>query len=269
MRALFCSLAFPFLACATAQKMPASEAFQAAERVSTPPIGSPAWAHQFRRAFDCEATARLSKPDSEVAWHALKACVQRGDFTHLEESVMHWAPELRNRTEAPQLLAQVIAARGGFAVEDVRFLMSKQLPVYSLETALMQPQAFRGQWVLFVAQVERLEHHHKLMLAELRKTSTLTSVFTPGAPDSQRRPQSRWEQRRIDVDQGSAEHHTTRGTLEVRVDDGFVPTGNVVATSLKKPDFSLTPFMPVVFLARFEGVTETPVVNLVAHYAVQ
>jgi hypothetical protein len=275
--------------------MPAEEAFRpaaSAQSVEGPRVGSSAWARQFRRAFDCELAARAERPGTEVAWRALQACVRRGDFTHLPELIGFWSEDLHARTDAPELLARVIAARGGSATEDLRLLRKNGIPVFDLQSAMLQPDAFRGQLVLFVAQVETAEAGD-VVLVEQRRTAQISNVVSPAG--------SSIEQQSTGVRAGfqttgflgsgqvnaGVQKQTQQGRLEQRVDYGFTETGTMVLARLHQPDLSLTVAEPAVFLARFEGTRppsetefvvtddeagksrQTPVVSLVAHHLVR
>lgn len=242
--------------------MPAEEAFAPGPRAAPleegPRVGSNAWARQFRRSFDCGLAARAERPGTERAWHALQACVRRGDFTHLAELVADFHEDLAVRPDAPALLARVIASRGGAVREDVRLLRENGIGVFDLKSAMLQPEVYRGKLVLFLAQLEASEDG-ALVLIEQRRTTEVTSISAPNESVIEQRVTSgraKLETNGLvgsgDV-RGSLATDARRGRLEQRFDFGFTETGTLVLAHVAQPDLTLTAETPAVFLAQFEG----------------
>lgn len=107
----------------------------------------------------CEAAARALLPSSpDGAWTALKACVERQRFLALPQLLDGtWDRELRTRTDASPLLAHLIANRGGDLIGDLRALRKARLPIFGLETAMKQPEIYKGRLILVRARVDEVK----------------------------------------------------------------------------------------------------------------
>ncbi|MDC0706886.1 hypothetical protein POL68_00205 [Stigmatella sp. ncwal1] len=122
---------------------------------SPQPFDAKAFAAQFPNPAVCERQARRYLPVSrESAWSALKACVEGTPFTQLQALIDRtWTPELRTRPEGAALLAKVVAQRGGSVEGDLRLLHERKLPIFSLSSAIAQPDTYKGRYILVRAQV--------------------------------------------------------------------------------------------------------------------
>ncbi len=113
------------------------------------------FAARFRRPSFCEQAARALRPVSrDKAWEALAACADKGNFTLLDRLVAQpWLEDLQTRPDAPKLIAQVIAARGGDEAADGAILRDHEVPICALEQAVKQPAVFRGRLVVLGASI--------------------------------------------------------------------------------------------------------------------
>lgn len=266
-------------ACATAkpaekEKVSATEAFAppAAEQIaparSKAALGTPkAWAKQFRRDAECERAARDLEAvhGHETAWTFVKACVAQGGFTQLKALCENWTDDLKTRPEAPSMIAQVLAARGGHLRSDLELVQQGRIPLFELGAALKQSSAFKGRYLLFVAKISETKQaagKTELVLMEQAIASETSSVMTgprSGSVSSTSGGGSvAWKSSGA-VGSGSAsgrysrDSHSEYGKVETRVTDYFEETGQQILAKIKQPD----PFLPVdknlVFLVRFDG----------------
>lgn len=194
-----------------------------------PPKETPElWAQKFNRAVDCEKAAvqlaeRLKR---DTGWTFLKGCIGRADFGHLELLFSHWLTELRARPEAIELLAQIIANRGGLVDQDVLSLQKYKLAVFTLKAAAGQPKIFAGRSVLFMGRVENIgtvKGRTELTVIEVAPQEAETRNFNTG--------------------------YMRRSTVHM------VETEVEVTVGLPQPDPFLTPGQIFLFLARFEGLS--------------
>jgi hypothetical protein len=101
-------------------------------------------------AHTCELTARaIRAKDRARGWAVMEQCVSRPDFTDLELLLsVPWVDELRAHHDHAALVAQVIAARGGDVMSDLRLVRRAKLPVFSLKAAVNEPDSYKGKLVL-------------------------------------------------------------------------------------------------------------------------
>ncbi|RKH16597.1 hypothetical protein D7X74_14890, partial [Corallococcus sp. CA047B] len=128
-----------------------------------PPAENPPPSPQDARAFTaryptpatCEGAARrLQATSRDDAWLALKVCSESPAFTQLGAVLgSAWAEDLRVRPDAANLIARVVAHRGGSVDGELRLLHSRKVPIFSLASAIAQPDTYRGRYVLLRAQV--------------------------------------------------------------------------------------------------------------------
>ena len=285
MKRLLCVLSVVLLsACVVAApkpKMSADEAFSppppdapVSRAQSRAALGAPKeWARQYRRDLECERAAHELEPahGHEVAWTYLKACIEKGNFTQLKTLVENWEDDLKNRPEAPSMIAQIIAARGGHLRPDLEILQQKRIPVFDLTSALKQSVAFTGRYLVFVGKIAEAKTSKgkvELVLAEQTLTSELASVFsgprTGTVSSASGSGQVGFRSNGI-LGSGSAQGSysnrstTESGRMEQRVTDVFEDTGLEVIAKVKQPDPFLTADKSLVFLVRFDGtlVTDT------------
>jgi hypothetical protein len=262
-------------------KMSADEAFSppppdgpVSRAQSRAALGPPKdWARQYRRDLECERAAHELVPahGAEVAWTYLKACIEKGNFTQLKTLVENWEDDLKTRPEAPSIIAQIIASRGGHLRPDLEILQQRRIPVFDLASALKQSAAFTGRYLVFVGKIAEAKTSKgkiELVLAEQTLTSEVASVLsgprTGAVSTSSGSGQVGFRSNGI-VGSGSAQgSYTNRSTtesgrIEQRVTDTFEDTGQEVIAKIKQPDPFLTADKSLVFLVRFDGalVTDT------------
>ncbi|WAM30134.1 hypothetical protein [Myxococcus sp. NMCA1] len=125
-----------------------------------PPAPSPtsdpkAFAARYANPAVCEAAARrLQRASRDEAWDGLKACIEHTPFTQLNALLGRaWAQDLSVRPEGARLIARVVAQRGGSVTGELRYLQEKQIPIFSLASAMDRPDTYKGRYVLLRAQV--------------------------------------------------------------------------------------------------------------------
>jgi hypothetical protein len=107
-----------------------------------------AFAHE--AAHSCELTARaLRKRDRQRGWAVMRQCALRPDFTDLEVLLSPpWFDDLQRADTDGGLVARAIATRGGDVMNDLRLLRKRKVPLFSLQAALEEPDAYRGRLVI-------------------------------------------------------------------------------------------------------------------------
>jgi hypothetical protein len=227
--------------CVTAPppKMPTAEAFAPAARAA--PLPPEQFSRQFRRASDCEAAAFELIPDlgRNAAWSYAMACAERDDYTELESLIAHWLPELKTRSEVPDLLAHVMASRGAHLNEDLELLHRHRVPIFDLHTALTQTDSFKGRYLVFVGK-DAESRGGEVVLLEQQLFSETTGVMAPTHFGSQ--GYSPW-----------GPYSTESGRIDTRVTEFFEGTGVEIVARLREPDPFLTAEKNLVFLVRFDG----------------
>ncbi|MFP2956614.1 hypothetical protein ACLEPN_01970 [Myxococcus sp. 1LA] len=125
-----------------------------------PPAPSPsadpkAFAARYANPAVCEAAARrLQGASRDEAWEGLKACIEHTPFTQLNALLGRaWTQDLRVRPEGAKLIARVVAQRGGSVTGELRYLQEKQIPIFSLASAMDRPDTYKGRYVMLRAQV--------------------------------------------------------------------------------------------------------------------
>ncbi|WP_395828543.1 hypothetical protein [Archangium violaceum] len=114
-----------------------------------------AFGARYATPAQCEVAARKLLPTSrDEAWVALRSCVQYSHFTLLGALLSDaWAEELRVRPDAAQMIAQVVAKRGGSVDGELKLLHERKVPIFGLAAAIAQPDIYKGRYVLLRAQV--------------------------------------------------------------------------------------------------------------------
>ncbi len=115
-----------------------------------------AYAAKFPRPIFCEQAARkLQKVSREKAWEVLKACVDKGKFTLVNELTDGgWDEDFKSRPDAALYVAKVCAARGGDVVGDLGKFRQRKVPIFSLEAATRQPDIYKGRLLILRANVQ-------------------------------------------------------------------------------------------------------------------
>jgi len=273
----FVALAVVTASCVTTPpppKMSTEEAFAPATVApvdasqSRAALGPPKeWARQYRRDIDCEREARaLSKfHGRDVAWTYLKPCITRGLFTQLELLCGYWEEELKTKPEAPSLIAQVLAARGGHLGVDLPVLQKERIPVFELPSALKQPNAFKGRYVVFVGKIAETRNKKgnlEMVLLEQSLGSDTQYVMGTRAYGSTSSSSGKgamaWRSSGV-MGSGSASgsyssgSQSVSGDMERRVTEVFEDTGQEIIARLKAADPFLVADKNLVFLVRFDG----------------
>lgn len=239
----------------------------------------------------CERQARRYLPSShDDAWAALKACVEGTHFTQLQALMApEWSQDLRSRPEAAALLARVVALRGGSVEGDLRLLHERKLPIFSLSSAIAQPDTYKGRYILVRAQVGDMRSEGEKSTVLLVEQG-LGSVATDKAVGVARR------QRSTTTHSGNLGGQTTFGGGQVagtlskdestrqeetvpHYDNISTETGREALGRLAKADPFLSPGRDFVILARFDGMRATagsvegdddearmPVLSIVSYY---
>ena len=114
-----------------------------------------AFGARYATPAQCEVAARrLLATSRDEAWSALKSCVERTHFTLLNALLSDaWAEELRVRPDAAQVIAQVVAWRGGSVEGELQILHARKVPIFGLSAAVAQPEMYKGRYLLLRAQV--------------------------------------------------------------------------------------------------------------------
>lgn len=235
-----------------------------------PPFDAATFAARHRTPGQCEAAARRYQGSSrDVAWEALRACVDGMHFTALQALLgPAWAKDLQTRPEAAALLARVVANRGGSIEGDLRLMHERRIPIFGLEAAMTQPETYRGRYVLFRAQVGDLrsdgekptvwlvEHslgsvaaEQRLGVAYQQQTETTWSGSLGGQTEA-------LGAGTVGGTVGKAERQLTTQTVP-NYDNVSQETGREALGRLAAPDPFLAPGRDFIILGRFDGMRVT------------
>lgn len=251
--------------CATSSPETAKDPFTlggGGGKASFDPAG---YAARYPQPLECEVMARqLQARSRDDAWRALQACVKTGNFWPLRALLSPaWLPDLRFRPDAANLLAQVVASRGGEVRSDLDLLHDAKLPLFSLQDGLENPELYAGRLILVRAKVEELRREDGKLIAALaertleseRRTRQLgaaeieeqdasdayasgpAGAATPGFANPAR---SHWR----------GEHRYEAPYYE----NVSVDTGRLALASVPTADPFLEPGREFLFLARFDGL---------------
>jgi hypothetical protein len=246
--------------------------------------------------FDCEAAARrLRDSSADRAWAALVACVEhtgwsRGDFTYLERLTNgFWDQDLTTRSDAPRLIARIIAARGGDVEGDIPLVQKSRIPLFTLAAAVRQPEVYRGRWVLLRGALSELRQEGAKQAAVVRETSLRATAHEVQVGPVSRidrsssgSSRSEYESSRSASARGSSQYgssprysgsaqysgsHSSSGSsqysssgrteyssVKQRFENERVETGRLAVGRLAQPDPFLEPEKEFLFLARFDGL---------------
>ncbi|WP_163782082.1 hypothetical protein [Myxococcus vastator] len=255
-----------------------------------PPAPSPtedpkAFAARYANPAVCEAAARrLQGASRDEAWDGLKACIEHTPFTQLNALLGRaWAKELSVRPEGAKLIARVVAQRGGSVTGELRYLQEKQIPIFSLASAMDRPDTYKGRYVLLRAQVadQRSEGARPTVwLVE----QALSSVQTDEVVGYGERIDSVIAYSGDVGGRGAAgtAERSSRGTTRRFVENISDETGREALGRLASADPFLETRRDYVILARFDGVRLTsggaetddeapriPVLTIVSYHAPQ
>jgi hypothetical protein len=221
-----------------------------------PPVRPEEYAARYQTGDRCEREARrllaLSRDD---AWTALKSCVEGTRFTQLASLLGEaWIPELQSRPEGPRLIAQVVAQRGGSVEGEFKLLHERKVPIFALASAMAQPDAFQGRYVLLRAQVADVRTdggRPTFWLVEQRLGSELSEHQGPSSPPDEFSP---GPSRPRGGRGGGAQRSFSSGT---RYDNISNETGREALGRMARTDPFFAPGREFIVLARFDGMRAT------------
>ncbi|WPB81620.1 hypothetical protein KYC5002_21185 [Archangium violaceum] len=252
-----------------------------------------AFGARYATPAQCEVAARkLLATSRDEAWAALKSCVERTHFTLLNAVLSDaWYEELRVRPDAAQVLAQVVAQRGGSVDGELPLLHARKVPIFALSAAVAQPEMYKGRYLLLRAQV-----------ADVRTEDDKPTVWLveQGLGSVEREQSVGYSTRRdsVKVHSGavggnvgllgpsnlggqisSSEQEVSSSTMQ-RFDNITDETGREALGRMPKADPFFAPGKDFVVLARFDGLRVTssgeeddedapklPVLTIVSYYA--
>jgi hypothetical protein len=246
---------------------------------------------QYANPTECERQARRHlRVSREDGWAALKSCVEGTHFTQLQALLSpEWSQEIRSRPEAASLIARVVALRGGSVDGDLKLMHEQRLPIFSLASAMAQPDTYKGRYILVRAQVGDVRSQGEkptVWLVEQglgsvaseqqvgvmrRKESSSTTAGNLGGQTTFGGGQ---------VAGSLSKSETTRtGDTVITYDNISTDTGREALGRLVKADPFLSPGRDFVILGRFDGMRTTsgamdedddgpriPVLSIVSYY---
>ncbi|MCY1077607.1 hypothetical protein [Archangium lansingense] len=280
-------------------KRPVSEArparatrAEAAPEPSRP--GEKAFGARYATPAQCEVAARrLLASSRDEAWAALKSCVEHTHFTLLDALLRDaWAEELRVRPDAAQVIAQVVAQRGGSVEGELPRLHARKVPIFGLSAAVAQPDIYKGRYLLLRAQVADVRSEGDrptvwLVEQGLGSMSREQSVGYATRRDSVRVHSGAvggnvglLGPSNLDGQLATSEREVSSSTVE-RFDNFSDETGREALGRMQKADPFFAPGKDFVVLARFDGLRVTssseeeededapklPVLTIVSYYA--
>jgi len=216
--------------------------------------------------LDCERKARaLRQQDREAAWAALKQCSARGHFTQLHAVVAAWGDDLRDRPDAPALLTQVVAARGGNVKQDVRVMRDAKIPVFSLRDCVTQPKLYEGRYVMIRGTLEEVRTSGDAVAARLTEHALQAEEWEVPIGRIRRKVATTRYGGQVTGNLGVLGAGNAGGHLDVndddyemdvarRFDNVTVDTGRDAVVRINAPDPYLENGRELVILARFDGV---------------
>jgi hypothetical protein len=216
--------------------------------------------------LDCERKARaLRSQDRNAAWAALRGCAARGHFTQLRAIVAAWGDDLRERPDALELLAEVVAARGGNVKQDVRVMRDAKIPVFSLRDCITQPQLYEGRYVMIRGTLEEVRTSGDAVAARLTEHALQAEEWEVPVGRIRRKVATTRYGGTASGNLASLGNGTIGGQLDVgnddyemdvarRFDNVLVETGRDAVIRFGAADPYLENGRDLVLLARFDGV---------------
>ncbi|NOK32165.1 hypothetical protein HMI49_02950 [Corallococcus exercitus] len=218
----------------------------------------------------CEGAARkLQASSRDDAWLALKVCAEAPGFTQLGAVLgSAWAEDLRVRPDAANLIARVVAQRGGSVDGELRLLHARKVPIFSLASAIAQPDTYRGRYVLLRAQVadQRSEGERPtlwLVEQDLQSVGSRREVGIAYNTDTVTEASGDLGGRTALTGEGRVggtiftRESTTQSASERTYDNLSEETGREALGRLAAPDPFLETRRDYVILARFDGLRVT------------
>jgi hypothetical protein len=233
--------------------------------VAKPPPLTEAEARDIALAYDaahtCETTARaLRSKDRARGWAVMEQCILRPDFTDLETIVAPpWADDVIASGHAQDLVARVIAVRGGDVANDLRIVRKKKIPLFSLSAALAEPDSYKGRIVLMRGSSRGGRANgggRALLVAETKVMAE--SEWIPAGPRSRIINDTDARDRSTGTTKGAFQERTdrTEGNVVEVLHNVSVETGNEVYASIEGDAPFLEPGTDYVLLLRFDGTRE-------------
>lgn len=229
-----------------------------------------AFAAQFIRPADCEHAARdLQATSREAAWAGLKACINKGNFLTLRLLANPaWAHDLQTRPEAPELLTRMIAARGGAIASDLELLHELQVPLFTLNDGVSEPDLYKGRYVLFRAKVGEMRSDGSTFTAKLDETALKSEPFDYQVGLAHRTSTETRVGGNIRGHVGPFSGGSVGGNVSVsndkvsmhtgrKYDNVVVETGREALVRMPEANPFLEPGKEFIVLARFDGVRAT------------
>ena len=261
-----------------------------------PPVEPRAFGSRYATPAQCEAAARgLLAVSRDNAWTALKSCVDstRFNFTLLNAVLdSAWAEDLRVRPDAAQLLAQVVAERGGSEQGELSLLHKHKVPIFGLTAAIAQPEMYKGRYLLMRAQVADVRSEGDRPTVWLVEQSLGSVESEQPVGYSTRKDSVTVHSGAVSGDMGmlgranlggqiSSSQREQSSTTVRRFDNVSGETGREALGRLPKPDPFLEPGKDFVVLVRFDGMRtlssgeeeadedapKLPVVTIVSYHA--
>ena len=220
-----------------------------------------AYVASYRHPLECESMAsRLQGQSRDQAWQALEACVKHGNFLYLRALLSpNWLPDLQNRPDAPALVTDVIAARGGNIDADLQLLHKQRIPLFALAAGLGQPEVYQGRLVLIRGKVNSIRKVHGRLIADV------SEVTLQSEQKASRQIGASLEDHSVETDaqQDDSGHwggeDLREGDEDLRMtvpvyDNTSVDTGREVMLSIAHPDPFFETGGEYLMLVRFDGV---------------
>lgn len=223
----------------------------------------------------CEQEARrIHGGSADKGWKLLVACVNRGDFIHLNPLLEEpWLSELSTRRGAAELLAYVMATRGGDVTGDLSLLHERRVPVFALSSAITEPEVYKDRLIIMRGRVGERRKEGQRFAATISETSLesmaldrtvgpkhvseRTSSYSSKTKASGSYKTSNYGSGAGKYKRSSSGTGSSRGTskwVRESYDNVVVETGHDVIANLKGADPFLEPGNEYVLLVQFHGV---------------
>ena len=269
----------------------------AASRSAPIPVAHPearVFGARYATPEQCEAAAReLQASSRDQGWSALKSCVERTHFTLMGALLADaWSEDLRTRPDAAQLIAQVVAKRGGSVEGELRILNDRKVPIFGLSAAIAQPDTYKGRYLLLRAQVADVRSEGDQPTVWLVEEGLSSVERDRPVGYTTHRDSVRSHSGSLGGDVGllgrsnlgghlSSSVHERRSTSVPTYDNISEETGREALGRLARPDPFFAPGKDFVVLARFDGLRVTssgdddedadapklPVLSIVGYYS--
>jgi hypothetical protein len=225
-------------------------------------------ARQCHNPFVCEYTARKYLSSSaDFGWEVLRACVNKGDFIQLRVLLSPpWIDLMKRRPDAPEVLAEVIAARGGDVASDMEFVRKNRIYLFDLAMASKAADRLNGRDVVFLAHVgdgKPKEPGYVLEMSELGlysepveypvQQNITTHVTTANGGGAYSTASPLLKSGNLE---GGYQKQSSRFRTRFMYENFADETGRMIWAKADLSDPFLVPGRDVVVLARLEGVKD-------------